>query len=90
MNAMDIFQKIVTPGRLRLWTQGDELLTGFVARRADTAWAQTPSEIRDAHGYATSDPSFAGSPCAAAESRNAWASGLRERPSDTGSGPPAP
>jgi hypothetical protein len=62
MNAMDIFQKIVTPGRLRLWTQGDELLTGFVARRADTAWAQTPSEIRDAHGYATSDPSFAGSP----------------------------
>ena len=34
--------------------------------------------------------SFAARPVAAAESRNAWASGLRERPSDTESGPPAP
>ena len=61
MNAMDIFQKIVTPGRLRLWTQGDDLLTGFVARQADTAWARTPSDLLEAHGYAASDPLFAGS-----------------------------
>ena len=52
---MDIFEKIVTPDRLRLWTQGDDLLCGFVARAGDTGWAHTASDLLEAHGYPSSD-----------------------------------
>lgn len=62
MRSMDIFEKVVSPARRRLWTQGDEFLCGFVARHVDVSWARTSSEVLEAHGYAADDPLFAGEP----------------------------
>ncbi|MFH8251273.1 hypothetical protein ACH3VR_12955 [Microbacterium sp. B2969] len=57
---MTVLQKAVLPGREQLWTQGDDLISGFVVRATDVAWAKTPRDLLEAHGLG-----FAGSPFSA-------------------------
>ena len=57
---MTILQKAVLPERERLWTQGDDLISGFVVTASDAAWARTPAELFEVHGLG-----FPGSPFSA-------------------------